>query len=105
MNVLGKIRRLRFREGLSIIEISRRLGVARNTVKRWLNAARGTEPKYRRKDSATLITAYEGELQSWLETDARRPKRINELLCSNLQGCRRSSRVTHRTLTSNPIRR
>jgi len=75
MNVLGKIRRLRVREGLSISEIGRRLGVTRNTVKRWLKADRGIEPKYRRKDSARLITAYEAELRSWLEADARRPKR------------------------------
>ncbi len=38
MNVLCKMRRLRFREELSIGEISRRLGVARNTVKGWLKA-------------------------------------------------------------------
>ena len=75
MNVLGKIRRLKFREGLSISEISRRLGVARNTVKRWLKAQRGVEPKYRRKASARLISAYEAELRLWLEADARRPKR------------------------------
>jgi transposase len=75
MNVLGKIRRLRFREGLTISEISRRLGVARNTVKRWLKAERGAVPKYRRKASAKLITAWEAELRRSLEADARRPKR------------------------------
>jgi len=75
MNVLGKIRRLRFREGLSVSEISRRLGVARNTVKRWLKAERGAEPRYRRRGSAKLITGYEAELRRWLEADARRPKR------------------------------
>jgi transposase len=75
MNVLGKIRRLRFREGLSVSEISRRLGVARNTVKRWLKSDGATEPKYRRKDSAKLITAYESDLRKWLEADTRRPKR------------------------------
>lgn len=61
MNVLGKIRRLRFREGLSVSEISRRLGVARNTVKRWLKSDGATEPKYQRNDTAKLITAYEAD--------------------------------------------
>ncbi len=75
MNVLGKIRRLRFREGLSVSEISRRLGVARNTVKRWLKSDGATEPKYQRNDTAKLITAYEADLRKWLEADARRPKR------------------------------
>ncbi|MCB1930773.1 MAG: helix-turn-helix domain-containing protein, partial [Rhodocyclaceae bacterium] len=46
MNMLGKIRRLKLRDGLSISEICRRTGLARNTVRRWLNSAEGTEPKY-----------------------------------------------------------
>jgi transposase len=75
MHVLGKIRRLRYREALSISEISRRTGLARNTVKRWLKAKRGTEPRYRRKESPRLLSAYEPELRAWLEADARRPKR------------------------------
>jgi transposase len=75
MHVLGKIRRLRYREALSISEISRRTGLSRNTVKRWLKAKRGTEPRYRRKVSPTLLSAYEPELRAWLEADARRPKR------------------------------
>jgi transcriptional regulator with XRE-family HTH domain len=44
MDMLGKIRRLRFRDGLSISEICRRTGLARNTVKRWLKAEKGAEP-------------------------------------------------------------
>jgi len=75
MNVLGKIRRLRHREGLSISEISRRTGLARNTVKRWLKAERGTQPRYRRKASPTLLSAFEVDLRACLEADARRPKR------------------------------
>src|SRR5690606_11843897 len=35
----------------------------------------GTEPRYRRKESPTLLSAYEPELRAWLEADARRPKR------------------------------
>ena len=38
MNLLGKIRRLKLRDGLSISEISRRTGLARNTIKNWLKA-------------------------------------------------------------------
>ena len=72
MDMLGKIRRLRFRDGLSISEICRRTGLARNTVKRWLKAEEGAEPRYRRKELATLLTPYEDRLRQWLEADARR---------------------------------
>ncbi|MCB1929316.1 MAG: transposase, partial [Rhodocyclaceae bacterium] len=75
MNMLGKIRRLKLRDGLSISEICRRTGLARNTVRRWLNSAEGTEPKYRRTAQPTVLAPFEARLRQWLETDARRPKR------------------------------
>ena len=75
MNMLGKIRRLKLRDGLSISEICRRTGLARNTVRRWLNSAEGTEPKYRRKPQPTVLAPFEARLRQWLEADARRPRR------------------------------
>jgi len=38
MDMLGKVRRMKMREKLTISEIAKRTGLARNTVKRWLNA-------------------------------------------------------------------
>ncbi len=55
VDMLGKIRRLRFRDGLSISEIVQRTGLSRNTVKSWLNAGEGTVPKYRRYESMTVL--------------------------------------------------
>ena len=75
MNMIGKVKRLRLRDGLSISEICRRTGLSRNTVKRWLKAEEGAEPKYQRKAVVTLLTAYEDQLLQWLEADAWRPKR------------------------------
>jgi transposase len=75
MNLLGKIRRLHYRQGLSIKEISRRTGLARNTVRYWLRAKDGVEPRYRRKVEATLVSGFAPQLRQWLEVDARRPKR------------------------------
>ena len=75
MNMLGKIRRLRLREGLSVSEIRRRTGLARNTVKRWSKAENGAEPTYRRIAQATVLKPYEERLLQWLEADARRAKR------------------------------
>jgi transposase len=75
MNMLGKIRRLRFRDGLSISEISRRTGLSRNTVKSLLKADEDAVPKYRRQEAATVLTPYRDRLVQWLEADARRVKR------------------------------
>ena len=75
MKLLGKIRRLRLRDGLSISEICRRTGGARNTVKRWLKAGEGAVLNYRRKEGATVLQPCEARLQQWLEANARRSKR------------------------------
>jgi transposase len=76
MKDLGIIRRLHYRDGLSLSEIERRTGLTRKTIRRWLKAAEGTEPKYRRRATKdTKITPFAAQLTKALETDARRPKR------------------------------
>lgn len=76
MKDLGIIRRLYYRDGLSLSEIERRTGLTRKTVGRWLKAAEATEPKYRRRTAEhTKIAPYAAQLTRALETDARRPKR------------------------------
>ena len=73
MNMLGKVRRLHYRDGLSLSEIERRTGLTRKTIRKWLKAPEGAEPKYRRKHGETKITAYAEPLVKMLETDLRRP--------------------------------
>ncbi|MCX7056270.1 MAG: IS21 family transposase, partial [Proteobacteria bacterium] len=75
MEKLGRLRRLYFRDGLSLSQIARKTGFARNTVKTWLKAAEGVEPKYRRRTRQTKISPFTELLTKALETDARRPKR------------------------------
>ena len=41
MDLLGKKRRLKLRDGLSISEIVRHTDLSRNTVKSWLKAGKG----------------------------------------------------------------
>lgn len=75
MNLLGKVRRLYYRDRLTLSEIERRTGLTRKTVRKWLKAPEGVEPKYRRRSGDSKIAPYAGRLLKMLEIDARRPKR------------------------------
>jgi transposase len=75
MVMLGMIRRMFYRDGLSRSEISRRTGLSRNTIKKWLRASWGAEPKYRRRGRPGKLGAFKADLVSALQTDAHRPKR------------------------------
>src|SRR5512135_2538269 len=89
MNILGRVRRLYHRDGLSLSEIERRTGLTRKTIRKWLKMPERTEPKYRRKHGQTKITAYAKPLVKMLEMDARRPPRDRRTalrLYAELQG-------------------
>lgn len=75
MNMLGRVRRLHYRDGLSISEIERRTGLTRKTIRKWLKAPERAEPKYRRRGADSKIAPYAERLLKMLEADARRPKR------------------------------
>lgn len=75
MRDLGRIRRLYFRDGLSLSAIARKTGYSRNTIKRWSRAPEGIEPKYRRPRREGKLAPYATYLLQALEADARRPKR------------------------------
>ena len=48
MDMLGKVRRMRMRNKISISEIAKHTGLARNTIKKWLHALGSMTPKYLR---------------------------------------------------------
>lgn len=75
MVMYAKIRRMFFREHLSISEISRRTSLTRNTIKKWLQAADGSDPKYHRSSSVSKIAPFQPKLLMALEADKHRPKR------------------------------
>jgi transposase len=75
MVLYAKIRRMFYREHLSISEIRRRTSLSRNTVKKRLKAPDGTEPRYRRGKAVGKVTAFEPTLLLALEADSYRPKR------------------------------
>jgi transposase len=100
MVMYAKIRRMFFREHLSISEIARRTTLTRNTIKKWLKAADSSEPKYRRPPKLTKLTPFEPKLLMALVADAHRPKRdqrnalmlFKEIQQDGFTGC--YSRVT-----------
>jgi transposase len=75
MGLMSKIRGMYFRDGKSISEIARLTSLSRNTVKRWLRTAPGTQPKYRRGEVPKKLTPFVAVLTKALEIDAHRPKR------------------------------
>ena len=76
MATLNVIRRWALRDQMSIREISRRTGLARNTVKKYLRSEE-TEPSYERRISSSKLDPYAEKLATWLgiETTKSRKQR------------------------------
>lgn len=75
VGMLAKIRRMYFRDKLSIREIARRTNLSRNTISEWLKKEGMQEPKYPPRQVSRLIDPFTDQLRQWLETDSHRPKR------------------------------
>ena len=75
VGMLAKIRRMYFREKLSIREISSRCNMARNTVRRWLREPEMSEPQYAERQSESIVDPYIEQLRQWIQADTHRPKR------------------------------
>lgn len=75
MGILAKIRRMQLRDGMSIREVSRRTGLSRNTVKRWLRQDGVTEPRYAKWTEKSVVDPWADHLAMALQADERRPKR------------------------------
>jgi transposase len=86
--ILSIIRRWHFRDHVSLREIAKRLGVSRNTVRRYIRA--GTVlPAYPERHSPSKLDGFAAKLAGWLKTEATRPrkqrrtlKQIHADLCS-----------------------
>jgi transposase len=72
--LLSVIRRWHFREGMPIREITRRTGLSRNTVRKYL-ASGVVEPRYARRKSPSKLDDYELTLTSWLFRESRRHRK------------------------------
>ena len=74
MDMIGKVRRLKLRDQLSLSEIAKVTRLSRNTIKKWLKAPSDAPPKYERKVVERKLTDYEATLSQALTADSHRPK-------------------------------
>ena len=75
MEMFGKIRRMYFRDKLSLHEITKRTGLSRNTIRKWLRDAKETAPPtYRRREEPGKLAAFHDLLEQALKADAHRNK-------------------------------
>jgi len=76
---LSVIRRWALREQMSIREISRRTGLARNTVKKYLRAG-DEEPRYTKRASTSKLDPYADKLSTWLLLEAAKSRKQRHTL-------------------------
>src|SRR5471032_351819 len=74
MELLSVIRRWRFRDHFSIREISRRTGLSRNTVRRYLRSD-SEEPKFNLPDRPNKLDPYADKLSHMLRQEAGKPRK------------------------------
>ena len=75
MSMIGKVRRMHFRQGKLVREIARLTSLSRNTIRSWLREPEVKERRYRRPPVPTKLTPFVGSLVRALTTDAHRPRR------------------------------
>jgi len=74
MSLLGVLRRWHLRNRMPIREITRRTGLSRNTVRKYI-ASGELEPHYRRPKSPSILDDYEQTFTSWLHRETKRPRK------------------------------
>lgn len=75
MGMLAKIRRMHFRDKVSLRAIAQQTGLSRNTVRQWLRQEGMTEPAYPVRVTPSILDPYQDTLSGWLRIDSHRPKR------------------------------
>ncbi len=82
MTMIGKVRRMFFRQKKSVREILRLTSLSRNTVRKWLKTPVLEEPRYRRNEVPGKLTAFHETLKLALKADAHRPRHERRTACA-----------------------
>ena len=77
--LLSVIRSWHFRKGMSFREISRRTGLSRNTVKKYLKTGI-VEPMLPKRERLSLLDDYEQTLSTWLHRESKRTRKQRQTL-------------------------
>ncbi len=77
--LLGIIRRWHIRDQVPLREIARRLGISRNTVRRYLRAEM-VEPAYAERRTQSAIDKFAPQLSGWLKTEAAKSRKQRKTL-------------------------
>ena len=72
--LLGIIRRWHLRDQVPLREIARRLGISRNTVRRYLRSEI-TEPSYAERRASSALDKYSLQLSGWLKAETIKPRK------------------------------
>ena len=75
MGMLAKIRRMHFREHVSLRAIARQTGLSRNTIRHWLRQKDVIEPQYKKRSSKSVVDPWTDQIARWLHADSHRAKR------------------------------
>ena len=74
MDSIGKVKRMHFRDPLSLSDIARRTGLSCNTLEKWVKAPTEATPRYRREAMANEQRAFHEAVIEALCVDLRRLK-------------------------------
>ena len=74
MEMMGKIRRMYFRDKLSLHQIAKRTGLSRNTIQKWIRAPETKQPVYQRRAAFNKLSPFHATLEQALKADSLRAK-------------------------------
>lgn len=74
MEMMRKIRRMYFRDKLSLHQIAKRTGLSRNTIRKWIRAPEVKQPVYQRQAAFNKLSPFHDTLEQALKADSLRAK-------------------------------